>query len=41
MDKKDFLEMVETTEKTQLGLDFDGVIHKNSKGFWERRSEPL
>lgn len=33
MDKKDFLEMVETTEKNQLGLDFDGVIHKNSKGF--------
>ena len=33
MDKKDFLDMVETTEKNQLGLDFDGVLHKNSKGF--------
>ena len=33
MNKKDFLQMVETTEKTQLGVDFDGVIHKNSKGF--------
>jgi len=33
MNKDDFLDMVKTTEKTQLGLDFDGVIHKNSKGF--------
>ena len=33
MEKNDFLDMVKTTEKNQLGLDFDGVIHKNSKGF--------
>mgnify|MGYP003111511519 CR=1 FL=1 len=33
MKKSDFLDMVKTTEKNQLGLDFDGVIHKNSKGF--------
>lgn len=33
MNKNDFLDMVKTTEKNQLGLDFDGVIHKNSKGF--------
>ena len=33
MNKNDFLDMVKTTEKNQLGLDFDGVILKNSKGF--------
>ena len=33
MNKNDFLDMVKDTEKNQLGLDFDGVIHKNSKGF--------
>jgi hypothetical protein len=33
MEVNDFLEMVEDTERSQLGLDFDGVIHKNSKGF--------
>ena len=33
MNKKDFLDMVKDTEKNQLGLDFDGVLHKNSKGF--------
>ena len=33
MQLDDFLDMVKDTEKSQLGLDFDGVIHKNSKGF--------
>ena len=33
MQLNEFLEMVSDTEKSQLGLDFDGVIHKNSKGF--------
>ena len=33
MKKSDFLDMVKDTEKNQLGLDFDGVIYKNSKGF--------
>ena len=33
MIKKEFLDMVKDTEKNQLGVDFDGVIHKNSKGF--------
>jgi|TARA_Y100000389_G_C17428804_1_gene501257 hypothetical protein len=28
-----FLNKIEDNEKNQLGLDFDGVIHKNSKGF--------
>ena len=22
-------------ENTQIGIDFDGVIHKNSKGFYD------
>ena len=35
MNKKDFLDMVKDTEKNQLGVDFDGVIHKNSKGFYD------
>ena len=33
MEKNEFLDMVRDTEKNQLGLDFDGVIHKNTKGF--------
>jgi 4-hydroxy 2-oxovalerate aldolase len=28
-----FLNKIEVAEESQLGLDFDGVIHKNSKGF--------
>jgi hypothetical protein len=24
-----------TDENTQIGIDFDGVIHKNSKGFYD------
>lgn len=33
MEKSKFLDMVKQTENNQLGLDFDGVIYKNSKGF--------
>ena len=35
--------MVKDTEKNQLGLDFDGVIYKNSKGFHDGTmyDEPL
>lgn len=35
--------MVQTAEKNQLGLDFDGVIYKNSKGFHDGTlyDEPL
>tara|TARA_Y100001963_G_C6774789_1_gene446798 strand:- start:1435 stop:1830 length:396 start_codon:yes stop_codon:yes gene_type:complete len=43
MKKSDFLDMVKDTEKNQLGLDFDGVIYKNSKGFHDGTmyDEPL
>jgi len=43
MNKNDFLNMVKDTEKNQLGLDFDGVIYKNSKGFHDGTmyDEPL
>jgi ribonucleotide monophosphatase NagD (HAD superfamily) len=43
MEKNDFLNMVKDTEKNQLGLDFDGVIYKNSKGFHDGTmyDEPL
>ena len=43
MKKNKFLEMVKDTEKNQLGLDFDGVIYKNSKGFHDGTmyDEPL
>ncbi len=33
MKKNKFLEMVKDNEKKKLGLDLDGVIYKNSKGF--------
>ena len=43
MKKSEFLDMVKDTEKNQLGLDFDGVIYKNSKGFHDGTmyDEPL
>ena len=43
MNHKEFLNMVQTAEKNQLGLDFDGVIYKNSKGFHDGTlyDEPL
>ena len=39
----DFLDMLKDTEKSHLGLDFDGGIHKNSKGFHDGTiyDEPL
>jgi len=43
MNHKEFMNMVQTAEKSQLGLDFDGVIYKNSKGFHDGTlyDEPL
>ena len=34
MDKSDFIKHVNASEKT-IALDFDGVIHKNSKGYYD------
>jgi hypothetical protein len=31
----DFLNIVKEHESTNLAIDFDGVIHKNSKGFYD------
>lgn len=31
----DFLKLVESQERKVLAIDFDGVIHKNSKGFYD------
>ena len=33
MKLNNFLEMIKNTESKQIGVDFDGVIHKSSKGF--------
>ena len=33
MDKSKFLDMVKSTEKSVIALDFDGVIHNHYKGF--------
>ena len=30
---KKYIDQISKSEKQQLGIDFDGVIHKNSKGF--------
>ena len=30
-----FLEIVKSQERRVLAIDFDGVIHKNSKGFYD------
>ena len=30
---KKYIDQISNSEKQQLGIDFDGVIHKNSKGF--------
>jgi len=30
---KDFKQMIDNDDKKTLAIDFDGVIHKNSKGF--------
>ena len=31
----DFREMVDNDDKKTIAIDFDGVIHKNSKGFYD------
>ena len=43
MEVKDFKDFVVSAEKVTLALDFDGVIHKNSKGFHDGTiyDEPL
>jgi hypothetical protein len=32
---KNFLDLVNNQEKKVIAIDFDGVIHKNSKGFYD------
>ena len=40
---KKFLEKVEFEERKVIAIDFDGVIHKNSKGFYNGKvyDEPI
>lgn len=32
---KNYFKKVQEEEKNQIAIDFDGVIHKNSKGFYD------
>ena len=35
MSLKEYTKLQEIENKSQIAIDFDGVIHKNSKGFFD------